>query len=229
MRHYFPLSNSQNKLLAQVADTIKEYYPIDVDIQSSEYNDYAGTKKIDALVSENMTNNKAFGQPWKSFLTELKQSTKKRVHNSSHAHEISFSGKVVLETYQDNSMRRIKKIQFAVSLIGPYYSICGIDETLIKDKMDDREFGYPAINVITISPYEEFEKEFTSLESQIKAQFPDHKFLPIDICLSFVKGLHLSYNQEACTVYNALFNNSLDQFTSNFFRGDVHYGYDKGN
>lgn len=222
---YFPLDNHHTPLFAEIGQAIKNLYPIGLHVDDPQYNEYPGIKKIAAVIEQNMTDNKRFNEPWKAFLKQLKSTAKKRVQNCGYAHELAFSGELILERYQDKSFSRTKKIVFSVSLISPYYTIYGLDETGIKDILRERPVEYRAINVITVSPYKEFEDKFNFLKSEIEQWFSGYKFIPVRICFSYIKELRTpsSYPNE-CTVHNALFNNPFDYYDKPHFRGEIYYG-----
>ena len=84
--------------------------------------------------------------------------------------------------------------------------------------------GYHAINVITASPHEEFEKDFNYLQRRIETRFKGYKFVPISMCLRMIKGLHHDF-LEYGTVYDALFNHLFNfyYFPLAHYRGDEWY------
>jgi len=229
MKRYLSLDiKHHNKLVAEIAETIKEYVPIGIRTMDPEYNNHPGIKKLDEIVGEQVKHYKQFISPWMSFLGKLKKVAKKRIPNTTYAHQWSYSAELILERYIDKSLCRVKKIAFAVSSIGPYFSICGIDETFIIDSEDRR--WYHSINIITVSPYAEFENLFNYLETEIKSQFPTYKFVPFNLCAYYIKDAETHYsNGEECTVYNVLFNNSLDSYHNRYHRGDTLYGFGESN
>ena len=225
MKLYLSLTRQHNKLDTAIADTIKEYYPIALNPQSPEYNAHLGIKKINEAVSEHMNDYKEFIKPWKSFIKKLHKRADKKVHDTSYALALCYSADLILEKYEDSSMVRIKRIAFSVSLLGPFFSVCGVDETIIKEKGSKFGQGYHAINIITVSPYKEFEGCFKLVKNKIEKHFEGYKFVPFWVCARYVKDLHIPYTSgPECTVYNALFNNLLDHYYRDAFRGDTSYG-----
>lgn len=222
---YFPLDNLYNKLYAEIGETIKQYYPIGITPDSPEYNEHPGMKKIMSIMEENATQNKKFNKPWSDFIKKLRSVSKRKIHNNSLFTDVSFSGELILERYRDESLLRIKKIRFSVSFIAPYFTIYGVDETVIKEKANKFAFGYSAINVITESPYEEFETDFNYLQREIEAQFTDYKFVPIRTSMFYIKDLYTPYsNLDECKLHNALFNGYFDYTPFTSFRGEMFYG-----
>ena len=233
MKLYFPLNNNRNKLTIDIGNTIKEYYPIGVSRPSSEYEAYPGTIKLRAIMSGNILNNKNFRERWGTFLKKLRKELKKSTYNlvsTTYGVGPSFSADLELERYEDESLIRVKKICFAVSLIGTFFTVYGIDETFIKEKRPEFPRSYHAINVITASPYLEFQNDFKYLEQQIEKQFEGYQFVPISMSLSEVQGLYHDY-LECGKVHNALFNHLFDLYDPSFqkFRGDQWYGYGESN
>ncbi|MGF7041805.1 hypothetical protein [Mucilaginibacter lappiensis] len=225
MIRYFPLNNRHNKLYEEIGETIKQYYPIGVRPDSPEYKEHPGIKKIMAIIEENATQNKKFTKPWVDFLKKLRSGSKRKIHNNSLPHDLSFSGELILESYQDESLQRTKKLIFSISLIAPFFSIYGVDETAIKEQDDEFGRAYRAINVITESPYKEFEIDFNYLQYEIEAQFNGYKFVPVRVSMFHVENLHTPYsNLDECKLHNALFNGYFDFTPSTPFRGEMYYG-----
>lgn len=229
--HYFSLSHRPYQIWAEVADTIKEFYPMGIDRDSPDYENHPGRIKMNNIIADNILDNKNFRKRWGGFLSILGKDLNKTpddLFSTTYGLRPGFSADLILERYEDDSLLRIKKLTFAVSLIGPFYSVCGIDETFIRNKYHDfgGGGGYHAINVITASPYEEFEKDFNHLQRRVETRFKGYKFVPISMCLKMVKGLHSDF-LEYGTVYNALFNHLFNSyyFPLARYRGDKQYGY----
>lgn len=225
MIFYFPLDSARQKLHVEIGNAIKELYPIGVTRESTGYREYEGIKKIMEVIEESMTRNKKFSTPWVEFLKKLRAGFPKKVHSTTMPIDISFSGDMILEKYEDNALRRIKRLAFSVSIVSPFFTIYGVDETFIKMIEYKEASGFHAINVITESPYLEFEESFNYLKLEISQQWPNYSFVPIRIGLMNVKGLQTPYsNLEECKVHNALFNGALDYSPVQYFRGESYYG-----
>ncbi|SDE30910.1 hypothetical protein SAMN05216464_105178 [Mucilaginibacter pineti] len=227
MIRYFPLDNTHNKLYAEIGETIKEHYPIGVINDTPEYKEHPGIKKIMAIISENAAQNKKFNKPWIDFLKKLRSGSKKKIYNNSLLTDVAFSGELILESYEDNALFRTKKIIFSVSLIAPFFSICGVDETAIKERGDGFKRAYPAINVITESPFEEFENDFIYVQTEIEKKFTGYKLVPVRVSMCHVKDLHTPNLSDK--LHNALFNGYFDFNHVQFFRGEMYYGSGPGN
>jgi hypothetical protein len=76
----------------------------------------------------------------------------------------------------------------------------------------------------------EFEEPFKYVYEAIIAHFPNHSFVPFEVCRMLVKGLQTpNSNLEECTVYNALFRDIYDNQNIVHFRGDRFYKFGLGN
>nr|WP_067063085.1 hypothetical protein [Mucilaginibacter sp. L294] len=233
MNTYFPIDNNSNKLFQEIGKTINEFYPLGVDRESPTYNNHSGICAIQDKINYQMLNYNKHIKGWKSFLKSLPRGFKSKIHDHSFAHEISFSGEMTLERTKYEKISLEKKLYFSVSGIANYFNIHGIDETWLTLNEDgDRynRYSYSAINAITISPYMEFEKPFKYVYEAIIEHFPDHNFVPFEVCQMPVKGLQTpNSNLEECTVYNALFRDIYDYQCLGRLRGDRFNKFRKGN
>jgi len=193
-KFYLSLTKPQNKLATEIAEVVKYYYPVGVDINSEEYNKYSGIIELSNKIGEHMIDYNTYVKPWKLFLINLLKGFKSKVHNYGLPHQSSYGGELTLEKYEDNSLIRKKKIIFNVSWLGNFYTIYGVDETTIKDETNGRGLSYRAINVITISPYKEFEKAFNYIRGAIEKEFTGHKFIPFRLCCFYIKDMQLPYS-----------------------------------
>jgi hypothetical protein len=229
MKKYYPLDNEHaTGLYKAIGETIEYFYPVGLSAWDAEYHEFPGIKELNEILGEQIGNDKNYKKSWGSFLKKLRKESDKQITSTTYGFVPGFSADLILDSYEDEVLRRVKRIAFAVSLIGPFYSICGIDETFIKDKRDDLPISYHAINVVTGSPYKEFETDFNLIEGVIKNEFPGYKLVPFEICMKYlhnVETLH-SMGQEG-TVYNALFNHLFNFYTHFYSRGDRSYGAER--
>jgi len=231
---YFSLENQRDPVLAEVAGTIREIYPIGLNTLSPEYNQYPGIIKAYEIIGENIGPPEQkpgpYAKIWSSLLKSLRSTNGKRINGTTYGFVPGFSADLILESYEDESLTRTKRIAFAVSLIGPFYSICGVDETSVKEKGDEFGRGYHAINVVTASPFKEFERDFNCIKKLIEEKFLEYKFIPFNACMMHIKDMETPHSAgQDCTVYNALFNHLFNFYNYSFpvLRGDRLYGYDK--
>jgi len=227
MKLDFPLHDPGNSLLAAIADTIKRYYPGGIDIYSDDYSEHPARVEVRKIIDENFMWHMAgieqaqAGKAFSTLFDELKQYSSNELLMADGAMGPGFSVSVVLEKYLEASLERIKRIAFAVSAFGPFFSVCGIDETIIT--LDG--IPYPAINVVTKSPYKEFEDWFKYLEQLVKKHFPDYKFVPFEICMMVLKDVEIPFwAGHDDTVYAALFNMSFQHYGHTDPRGEWYKG-----
>jgi len=232
MIRYLPLDNNHNKLASAIADAIKTYYPAGIDSFDSVYSEFPGIVKAYEIIYKNIGPPEQKPGPqaviWTSLLRELCARGTKEIKETTYGFVPGFSADLILQQFEDDSHTRTKRIAFAVSLIAPFYSICGIDETSIKEKGDESVRSYHAINVVTASPYMEFEADFKEIEQQINKFFPNYKIIPFDLCMSHIEGVQTPSSMgQDCTVYNAFFNHLFNFYTHFRSRGDGYYGDEK--
>jgi hypothetical protein len=232
MNRYFPIDNHTNKLIYEIAKTINEFYPLGLYRESPAYNDYPGIRKIDDKIKGQMLNYSKHIKGWKTFLKSLPRGFRSKIHDHSFAHEISYNGEMTLKRIRYENVIVEKKLYFSVSGIANYFNIHGIDETSILLKEDERSSDkgfYNAINAVTVSPYMEFEESFKYVYEAVIGHFPDHNFVPFEVCQMLVNGLQTPYsNLKECTVYNALFRDIYDYQSIGRFRGDRFYKFGTG-
>ena len=227
MKKYFPLDSNYNALYKQLGETIKTFYPAGISTHEPEYHEFEGIKKLQEIIWEGIGVRKNI-RNWAEFVKRIGAKLNKEVNGTTYGSRPGYSADLILEEYEDDALIRIKKLSFAVSLLGPYYSMCGIDETTIKTLDDEFRRGYTAINVVTVSPFKEFEVDFLFIEQQINKKFKDYKIVPFEICMNFIKDVETldSMGQEG-TVYNALFNHLFNFYTHQHSRGDRYYGLER--
>src|SRR4051812_47711882 len=131
MKKYFPLDSDYNELHKQLGETIKTFYPAGMSSFEPEYHEYAGIKKLQEIIWEGIAVRKNF-RNWSAFVKRVSAKLNKEVNGTTYGLMPGYSADLILERYEDSMLIREKKISFAVSLLGPYYSICGIDQTTIK-------------------------------------------------------------------------------------------------
>jgi hypothetical protein len=232
MKNYFslPFDPVRNKLLNDIGSTIEKYYPVGIDPDLPEYHQHPCYIKKGEIMDENIANADNYHKRWVSFTDQLAQQFNKTINGTTYGFVPGFSADLILERYEDESLIRIKKIAFAVSLLGPFFSVCGVDETFIKEKDDELMRSYHATNVITASPYKEFEKEFNHLQHKIEEKYKNYQFVPFRVAMSYIKDFRIPQNiHDDANLYNLLFNHLFNPYTHYFSRGDTSYGYEKSN
>src|ERR1700744_136965 len=220
------LNQTSFKLYRDIADTISRYYPKGNHPFDENYSKSQEIMGAFDIIYKNIGTPKqktgSLAKLWRSLLKEIKGNSLSEIEGTTFGFCPGFSADMILEKYEDKSLIRIKRIAFAVSMLGPFYSICGIDETIIKA---DEKF-YHAINVVTVSPYKELESTFNLIKGAIEKIYPEYAFLPFDTCMLRVKDTYsLNSLGEEDTVYSFLFNHLFRYYTHHYSRGNRRFGY----
>jgi hypothetical protein len=227
MKFHFPLTSKQQDSYGAIIDSILKYYPIGIKSDWESYSKYPGQIALTEIMIDNIHNRKNFKTRWKDFDKEIGKKTKKKIVGETYGLRPGYSSAAIVNRFENNELLHLKTLHYSVSLIGPFFTIYGIDETCIKDDWDGRNIGYAAINVVTVSPYKEFELEFNVVKSSIEDKFKGYKFIPFRLHSMVIDGLFDSYNDKELTIYEALFDHRLDGFDTMRIRGDSSYGYNE--
>jgi hypothetical protein len=220
-------------------ETIKKYYPVGIvwneeNGQRSFYEAYPGLKEKARLMEDNIHVPKNYRQRWGKFLKLLKKQIKQPVDDTGGGLHPCFSGSVLLEKRENNNFIITKELHFMVSLLGPYYTMYGLDQSTLGLESvappfsrweEQRKFvsDYPATHAVTVSPLLEYETIFRLVQENIKTSFPAYRFVPYQICSQQLQGLYTDVEDGRGYIYQALFNDYLPFEVR--ARGDTQYGY----
>jgi hypothetical protein len=231
-KKYLSLDNHNTPLISSIVEHVKKYYPKGITSFDEEFMKFPGIIKAYEIIYENIGPPEQkpgpFTKQWHSLIENLCSLRTENIRITTYGFVPAFSADLILENFEDESLTRTKRIAFAVSLIAPFYSICGIDETSIKEKGDEFGRGYHAFNVVTPSPYKEFENGFKEIERQINTYFPTHKIIPFEFGMRHIEDVQTPFSMgQDCTIYNAFFNHLFNFYTHFKLRGDGWYGSEK--
>jgi hypothetical protein len=226
MKFHPPFTEVQKNFYGPILDAILKYYPIGIKSDVSSYWEYPGQVELNKIIIDNIHSKKNF-KSWQNFDKEIGAESKKRTIGQTYATRPSFSSSLILKKFKHHELMHFKTIHYSVSLLGPFFTIYGVDETAITDKRDEHDLFYTAINVVTVSPYKEFESDFNFIKSKIEDRFPGYKFIPFRLHSMGIEGLFDPYkDNEEFTIYRALFDDFLNEYDTNRMRGDYKYGFD---
>lgn len=215
--------NSDKYDFWKIYEAISKFYPIGVNRETgSFFRSYEGMKELEAIIVDNIHNEKHFNERWVSFSQKIEALTKKKITGTTFGQAPSFSASLLIESETMNSLARTKEIHFFVTLVGPFYTIVGEDSNVVKvEKMNFRSTNY-----LVVSPEYEFADLFITLSDSIEEHFQGFKFVPFDICRRAIEGLQVLYSDENCkTVFHALFNNHIQINIANIL-GNSYYKAD---
>jgi hypothetical protein len=228
MKFHLPLSPMQNDFYGSIFEAILKYYPVGIKSDSPAYHEFPGQVELGKIVVDNIHSNKNFKARWKDFDKEIKAELRKKIDGQTYATRPSFSSSLILKKFTHNELIYFKSIHYSVSLVGPFFTIYGVDETAIRDNKDGRDRFYTAINIVTVSPHKEFESDFNFIKSKIEERFKGYKFIPFRLHSMSIEGLYDPYkDNEEYTIYRALFDDFLNGYDSFRRRGDDSYGFDE--
>jgi hypothetical protein len=203
------LFNSEKFDFWKIYDAIKYFYPIGIKKDESKmYFSYPGLKELEDIVVDNIHDNKHFIERWDNFTKGIEKEIGKEIIGTTYGQAPSFSSYVLLDTVSVDDLTRRKELHFFVSLVGPFYTVVGQDNTAVK--IDDFR-SYRSISYLVISPEKEFEDPFKFLCDKIENRFKGFRFVPFEICKQTIEGLDVRYSDENLnSVFHALFNNHVD-------------------
>ncbi|WP_428328108.1 hypothetical protein [Mucilaginibacter sp.] len=224
MKFHFPLTKQQNDFYGRIFDAILKYYPIGVKGDDPAYDKFPGQIELGDIVIDSIHNRKNYKSRWSDFNKEIRVESKKKTEAVTGAFRPSFSSNLILSKHKHQDLIHFKKLHYSVSLVGPFFTIYGFDETIITDERRQ----YASINIVTVSPYKEFEADFNFLKSKIEKKFKGYTFIPFTLNFMLIDGLYDPYNNnEEYTIYRSLFDDYLKEYNPLLKRGDSSYGFDR--
>lgn len=192
----------------KVYDSIKRFYPIGVKKDESRlYYSYPGLEELEAIIVDNIHDDKHFEDRWEHFTRQIETELSKEIIGTTYGQAPSFSSFVLLEQASLDNLTRTKELHFFVSLVGPYYSVIGVDTNTVKVL----ERRYRSISYLVVSPENEFASVFHLLCDRIEDRFKGYRFLPFELCKQKIDGLSVRYtDKNLSTVFHALFNDHIE-------------------
>ena len=233
----YPEFNFYRHNFEPILETIKTYFPID----NSEANRDSINEfliKIENVINENLDKNNSYKGKWGKFKNLLREEFQKPVQETMSTNYPCFSGAIELQKTQYESVVYIKELNFYISLLGPYYTILGIDkseiilEEIIQGSTNPTEQkykeSYPAVNAITVSPHLEYEESFKLLQKLILDNFINYQYVPFQIGMITIPGISKIERYSKLNLQSSVFGSLFrpDVNFANKERGDFYYGYD---
>lgn len=203
------LYNTQRFDFSSIEDAIRRFYPIGISRdEGAAYFQFSGVKDLERIVVENVHHVDRFNQNWVSFCNEIETEFKKPVISTTYGQAPSFSAYLLLESATHANLTRSKELHFFVSLLGPFYTVLGLDNN--KVTLSDQQH-FISTNYIVLSPENEFAEPFRVVCDLIESRFSSFRFVPSAICQQAIPGLWVRYSDSSTnTVFNALFNDQVD-------------------
>ena len=229
MKQYFSF-NPYSHDFWPIYDAIKTFYPIGLKQQHDMglHQDYEGHKMLGAVLVDNIHNPEHFQERFGNFRDQIERQFGLPVQGTTYGQQPAFSFDIILEKTEYPGLSKIKKLCLAVSLLGNFYTIFGADETIVIKEGDPYPSHFHAINAVTVSPHKEFEQPYLELKAAVQEHYPSHKQVPYAILSSYLEGF---YDKFAITgegmIYNALFDQKLNNNYLFQLAGNSYYGYDE--
>ena len=210
-------------------ESINHYYPIGLSPTSPDAEDpswqiypkFKGQQEFGKLVDENFGNEEIFAKKWTSIRLQIGENLNLPTVGTTLGSAPSFSFYLEVSSQKVGNHSIFQRLHVAISLLGQFFSIWGQDGTMLQL---NGKF-YPATNVITVSPFEEYVILFDKVYQEILERFPHYKFVPYGLHNKTIPGLELRRNSwprgRNGLIYHALFNYLLtgDEAT----RGDMYF------
>ena len=230
MDHIFSYRTDRYDFWA-VYETLKSYYPLGIERhEGGIYFEYPGIKELERIVVDNIHEKDNYQSRWKQRVDKWSNELNQKIIGTTYGQEPSFSA--YIELLNDAADDRIfeKRIHFAVSLLGPFYTIFAADlTTLVEQDTDLKKISqrYQQTHRNIISPYNEYSALFINLRRLIEKDFSGYKFVPFMIHSAVLNGLQVRYRDESLNrIYHGLFNQHFD-FKSRIVGNQYEYGFDQ--
>ena len=212
-----------------IYEAIKKYYPIGISESLEE--SFPGRKEKEKLIVENIHQPENYKSRWEDKISKWQQELGLTIRSTTYGQVPSLSADVFLEeeTYKDRILT--KKIHISASLLGPFYTLFGLDQTDLvtqSHELNSNPRHYLATHRLVVSPEQEFKETYIKLRDMLESNFEGYRFVPFGIYSSTIEGLHLNFLHlgEPSCVYYALFDNMID-FSCPVYGDQFKYGYDQ--
>lgn len=214
--------NSKKFDFWQIYDCIKHYYPLGIKKEESGFfYTNPGINELRVLIYNKIVDTDEYAK-WERFLAEVEQTLKKTAVDNTAGQVPCYSGYVEIGRFSHENHTRTKELHFHVSILGPFYTIIGLDNNTVT--IDWMTFRNPTYMVI--SPQGEYSDDFILLQSLIETRFEGYRFVPYDIYHQVIDRLEIHYNEgDYNTVVNGIFNTQVNFRIQKI--GDEFYNYEQ--
>lgn len=215
-----------------IYESIKNYYPLGIDNSGPGiFYDYWGIKKLEELVVTKVHDQETYRLEWSEYCDKISGEIKRPIIGTTYGQAPAYSGYIELKKEQGETTGFQEELHFAVSFIGPFYTIIGQSTTCLTHRDGEEQSFYPAVNRITVSPDNQTQSYFDFLSDKIESKFKGYKFVPYYINKQTLEGLRVRYRDDKINrIYHALFNDCV-QFSDYekydpLIMGDEFYRFD---
>lgn len=232
--YLLPFSDNDNEHdFSLLTKTIKEYFPVAKGkrLQPESVWESPGFKKMGAIIQAEFTDRKAYRSKWDKLTRHLSKVLQRKVYGFPDLGGGGFIGEVIIAEDNKPDFERKKSLNFYVSIIGPFFSIQGIDSSnailrVASDNTIADNGNFQVTHALTASPSFEYEEPFRALEKELREFFPGYQFVPYEIGMSTMKNISIEDElrdpRSIDTIYEALFGQQAVHTC--IPRGDQRYG-----
>jgi hypothetical protein len=188
---------------------LQRYYPLGLNPEESvDVRAYPGYQELEACIVEHIHNESVFQAHWGAFETELAASTGFPVRGTTYGQAPCFSAVLELGTTTGGKWRVEQELFFAVSLVGPFYTVLGRDQ--LVSPLDEHTVVHHTA-FLTVSPFGAYESVFSHVCAAIEGHFAGYRFVPFMLATLPLSGLCLPGREGATQpLFYGLFNDQLD-------------------
>ncbi len=197
------LQNYKQSVVGNLYNSIDYYYPnIDEVSASNLQNEEKKTNKRKNLISLKLHDIDEY-KLWLNFLEDLSRNGIERPRNINIKQQPSYNGEIIISSWQKNGVENALSLLFSVSLLGPFYSIIGVENLKIPRDQEGEKYNTSFNGQIMAfaSPTKLLNPYYEILKVRIEKNFKGYKHVPYNILNLSVKGLNSSND----SVYKALF------------------------
>ncbi|WP_333865182.1 hypothetical protein [Chitinophaga sp.] len=206
-----------------VYDAIKKYYPVGLRPNDALYYTYEGRKLLGDILVEQVHDPARFKE-FTDFSEKAGAAMGCEIIGWTFGQEPSLAFEVILERIVQKPVEYVRKLYFAKSVIGDFYTIYGLETTTVWKEDGELPRQYRSDNVITVSPAAEFQDPFLQLKGLVNEHFPGHKQVPFYILRMYLHGLYTPFDElNEATVFHALFSQHFDAKHAHRALGDDTY------
>lgn len=197
------LQNYQQSVVGNLYSSIKYYYPIIDEESGSTFDDEENkTDRRKNVISISLQNLNEY-KLWLNFLEDLTRNGIERLRNLNLKQQPSYNGEIIISSWLKNDVENSLSLLFSVSLLGPFYSIIGVENLKIPRNSEEEQYNTSFNGQIMAfaSPTKLLNPSYEILKGRIEKNFKGYKHVPYNILNLKVKGLNSSND----TVYKAMF------------------------
>lgn len=206
-----------------IYECIIKYYPLGISELAPVYQEYSGTKLLQELCHNKI--NPVKSNEWEKLISDLKVSFPEIIsfNDETEIIEPSYSCSLTFYKSKKDNITHIKQIKLHVSVLGPFYTVYGLDIIQIGDTIDNVIMETEPI--LSVSPIEVYEDIIPIIQNIIMKSYPSFKYVSFYYLRKRIKALSVAgaeiIDNADASIFQALFTN--ENLTKYRLKGDVYY------